>query len=143
MVFIRSTSQCNMQRRTCCGRHRKHWIETPIKKKIQYINASFFNLMSCIDLYIIEKVYSATFFSIHCVNTGGLKLNFEKGKFNPMFSMTSAHCTVTSMSWLWQMRTANFQSFSPEMFEKKYIVSRAVKRDFGEPSKIRQVSSAY
>ena len=35
--------------------------------------------MSCIDLYLIEKVYPATFFSIHCVNTSGLKLNFEKG----------------------------------------------------------------
>ena len=35
--------------------------------------------MSCIDLYLIEIVYPAKFFSIHCVNTSGLKLNFEKG----------------------------------------------------------------
>ena len=35
--------------------------------------------MSCIELYLIEKVYPAKFFSIHCVNTSGLKLNFEKG----------------------------------------------------------------
>ena len=34
--------------------------------------------MSCIDLNLIEIVYPAKFFSIHCVNTSGLKLNFEK-----------------------------------------------------------------
>ena len=33
--------------------------------------------------------------------------------------------------------------FSPERFEKKSIVSRAVKRDCGDPSRIRHVSSAY
>ena len=43
------------------------------------MNASLLNLMSCIDLYIIEKVFLAIVFSIHCVNTSGLKLNFEKG----------------------------------------------------------------
>ena len=35
-------------------------------------------IMSCIDLYLIEEVYSAIFFFIHYVNTSGLKLNFEK-----------------------------------------------------------------
>ena len=44
--------------------------------------------MSCIDLYLIEKICPAKFFSIHCVNTSGLKLNFEKGI--SMFSTTSA-----------------------------------------------------
>ena len=34
---------------------------------------------SCIDLYLIEKVYPVKFFPIHYVNTSGLKLNFEKG----------------------------------------------------------------
>ena len=40
-----------------------------IIKYIQYLNASLLNLMSCIDLYLIEKVYPAQFFSIHCVET--------------------------------------------------------------------------
>ena len=44
-----------------------------IIKWIQYINASLLNLMSRIHLYLIEKVYSAIRFSIHCVNTSGLK----------------------------------------------------------------------
>ena len=34
-------------------------------------------LMSCIDLYLIEKIYPAKLFSIHCVNTSGLKLNIS------------------------------------------------------------------
>ena len=34
--------------------------------------------MSCMDLYLIEKVYPAKYFSIHCVNTSWLKLNFER-----------------------------------------------------------------
>ena len=29
-----STSQCNVQRWTCCGRRQKHWIESPIFKLI-------------------------------------------------------------------------------------------------------------
>ena len=37
------------------------------------------NLMSCIDLYLIEKVYPAKYFIIHCVYTSGVKLDFEKG----------------------------------------------------------------
>ena len=98
--------------------------------------------MSCIDLYIIEKVYPAKFFSIHCVNTGGLKLNFEKGNSHPMFSTTSAtslvsaHCTVTSTD-------EYISDYSQSSAVLSYIVSRAVKRDFGEPSKKRQVSSSY
>ena len=41
-----------------------HYIDFIIKQ-IQYIHASlFFNLMSCIDLYLIEKVYPVKFFSI-------------------------------------------------------------------------------
>ena len=46
--------------------------------------------MSCVDLYLIETVYPAKVFSIHCVNTSELKLNFEKEISMPMFSMTSA-----------------------------------------------------
>ena len=57
--------------------------------------------MSCIDLYLIEKVYPAKFFSIHCVNTSGLKLNFEKGISIQCFrrrpqqvSLRPLHCDV-------------------------------------------------
>ena len=57
--------------------------------------------MYCIDLYIIEKVYPAKFFSIHCVNTSGLKLNFEKGISIQCFrrrpqqvSLSPLHCDV-------------------------------------------------
>ena len=62
--------------------------------------------ISCIDLYLIEKVFPAKFFSIHTVHKSGLKLNsdvveniglkfffhcyYEKRFFNPMFSTTSA-----------------------------------------------------
>ena len=57
--------------------------------------------MSCIDLYFIEKVYSVIFFSFHCVNTSGLKLNFDKGIQSYVFEdvrnkLVTAHCTVTS-----------------------------------------------
>ena len=45
-------------------------------KQTQYIHASLLNLISCLDLYLNEKV-SLT------------KLNFEHN-FNPMFSTTSA-----------------------------------------------------
>ena len=56
--------------------------------------------MSCIDLYLIEKVYPAKYFSIHCVNTSGVKLNFEKGISIPCFrrrpqQIVSVSCTVT------------------------------------------------
>ena len=97
-----------MQRRTCCGHRRKPWIETPIFKSIfnpfifyidyidliikliQYMNASLLNQMSCIDLYLIEKVYPVFFFSIHCVNTSGLKLKFQcfQRRLRPL------HCDV-------------------------------------------------
>ena len=43
------------------------------------MSCALLNLMSCIDLYLIEKVYPAKFFSIHCVHKSGLKLNYEKG----------------------------------------------------------------
>ena len=53
--------------------------------------------MPCIDLYLIEKVYPAKLFSIHCVNTSGLKLNFEKGIFdNDRNKLVTGQCTVTS-----------------------------------------------
>ena len=53
--------------------------------------------MSCIDLYLIEKVYPAKFFSIHCVNTSGLKLKFQSNVFDDVRNkLISAHCTVTS-----------------------------------------------
>ena len=53
--------------------------------------------MSCIDLYLIEKVYPAKFFSIHCVNTSGLKLNFQSYVFdNVRNKLVSANCTATS-----------------------------------------------
>ena len=60
-----------------------------------YIHASLLNLISCIDLYLIEKVYLAKCFSIYCVNTSDFEHNF-----NPMFSTTSAkrlralHCDI-------------------------------------------------
>ena len=53
--------------------------------------------MSCINLYLVEKVYTANFFSIHCVNTNGLKLNFQSSVFDDVRNkLFSAHCTVTS-----------------------------------------------
>ena len=59
--------------------------------------------MACIDLYLIEKVYPAKFFFLHCVNTSsGLKLNFDKGisiqcfRRRPQQVKVSAHCTMTS-----------------------------------------------
>ena len=62
---------------------------------------SWLNLMSCIDLYLMEKVYPAKLFSIHYVNTSGLKLNFEKGISIQCFrrrpqqvSLRPLHCDV-------------------------------------------------
>ena len=57
--------------------------------------------MPCTDPCHIEKVYHAKCFYIHCVNTSGLKLNFEKGISIQCFDnvrnkLVSAHCTVTS-----------------------------------------------
>ena len=53
--------------------------------------------MSCIDRYLFEKVYPAKFFSIHCVNTSGLKLNFQSNVFDNVHNkLVSAHCTDTS-----------------------------------------------
>ena len=73
-----STSQCNVQTRTCCGRRRKHWIEVYFQsiyfyidyidfiiKYIKYIYASLLNLMSCIDLYLIEKLILQLYFSLY------------------------------------------------------------------------------
>ena len=55
------------------------------------------NLMSWTDLYLIEKIYPAKFFSVLCVNTSRLKLNFEKDDFDDVRNkLVSAHCTVTS-----------------------------------------------
>ena len=52
--------------------------------------------MSCIDLYLIEKVYPAKFFSIHCVNTSRLKLSFQSNVFDDVRNkLVSAHCPVT------------------------------------------------
>ena len=57
--------------------------------------------MFCINLYLIEKVYPAKFFSIYCVNTSGLKLNFEKGisfqcfqRLPQQVSVRPLHCEV-------------------------------------------------
>ena len=57
--------------------------------------------MSCIDLYLIEKDCPAKFFSIHCVNTSGLKLNFKKGisiqcfqRHAQQVSLRPLHCGV-------------------------------------------------
>ena len=59
------------------------------------------NLISCIDLYLIEKVYPAKCFFFQCINTSGLKINFEKEFQSNVFEdvrnkLISAHCTVTS-----------------------------------------------
>ena len=50
------------------------------------------NLMSCIDRYLFEKVYPAKFFSIHCVNKSGLKLNFQSNVFDDI--RNTLHCDV-------------------------------------------------
>ena len=52
--------------------------------------------MSCIDLYLIEKVYPANFFSIYRVNISVLKLN-DFG--DDRKKLVSAHCTVKWNVW--------------------------------------------
>ena len=60
------------------------------------MNASLLNLMSCIDLYLIEKVYPAKFFSIHCLNTSGSKLNSQSNVFDDVRNkFVCAYCIVT------------------------------------------------
>ena len=65
------------------------------------MNASLLNLMSSIDLYLIEKGYLANFFSIHCEHISGLKLNYEMGILIQCFgrspqqvSLCPLHCDV-------------------------------------------------
>ena len=113
-----STSQCNVQRWTCCGLRRKHWIETPNFKIIfnpftTFTSYKFYyqinSIYKCViivskvlhqsSVYLIKKVYSSKCFSIHCVNTRELKLNlkFQSNVFEDVHNkLVSAHCTVTS-----------------------------------------------
>ena len=90
-----------------------------IVKKIQYINASLLNLMFFFDLNRIEKVYPAKLFSIHCLNTSGLKLNSEEGISILCFPRRTQqvirplHCDVEGFdcdSWKWTTNDVYFQS---------------------------------
>ena len=56
-----------------------------IIKQIQYKYASLLNLMSCIDLYLIEKFILQLFLYLLRKHKW-----IWKGNFNPMFSTTSA-----------------------------------------------------
>ena len=54
------------------------------------MNASLLNQMSCIDLYLIEKVYLANYFLYSLRKHKWIEIQLRKGNFNPMFSTTSA-----------------------------------------------------
>ena len=97
-----SKSQCNVQRLTCCGRHRNHWIETPIFKLIYfyiiYVLLSNKFIYKCI---IIESNVLHRFVSyweslswnnfLYSVCTQKwIETQLLKGNLNPMFSTTSA-----------------------------------------------------
>ena len=88
--------------------------------QIKFINVSLLNLMFCIDLYLIEKVYLANFFSIHCEPISGLKLNYEKGISIQCFGWSPQQVSLRPlrilwcrMFWLWPIKITNnvyFQS---------------------------------
>ena len=68
--------------------------------------------MSCIDLYLIEKVYPVIFFYIHCVNTSGLKLKFQcfQRRLRPLHF------------WLCQMKITNVPILPVNLPRPKYFV---------------------
>ena len=88
------------------------------------------NLISCIDLYLLEKIHPAKFFSVLCVNTSRLKLNFWKRSFRrrpQQVSLRPLQCDVEWFDcdrWKWQtMYISNFRGFILwNVFNSKSII---------------------
>ena len=93
--------------------------------------------MFCIDLYLIKKDYPAKCFSIHCVNTSGLKLNSEKGISIQCFrrrpqqvSLRPLHCDVECFDCdKWKSQTI-FISNLPVNVPRSYLAFYAVSAIF-------------
>ena len=75
-----------------------HYIDFIIRQ-IQYINVSLLNLpvMFYIDLYLIEKVYSAKFFLYECLKHKWIETHLWKGNFNVFDDVCNklVNCTAT------------------------------------------------
>ena len=114
-----STAQCNVQRRTCCRRRRKYWIETPTFMLIfspftlHRLYIIFFQIKSLYKCVIIEcyvlhrsvsywESLSCNFFSLFIAKAqvdwnSTLKREFQSCIFDDLCNkLVSAHCTVTS-----------------------------------------------
>ena len=78
--------------------------------------------MSCVDLYLIETVYPAKFFSIHCVNTSGLKLNFEKEISIQCFRRRPQHVSLRPLKLLIYKRKGR----NPIISYRQHISRKAI-----------------
>ena len=100
------------------GRHRTHWIETPISIFLIHLILHRLYLTNiwlrnfCINLNLIYFVHPVSIFNVHCVNQVDWKSTLKSYVFDDVHKLVSAIALWRRMFWLWQMKITidDFQS---------------------------------